>query len=118
MRPPTNDPCFLLELGARQYAAGRREAAYAAWRLAIATAHPDVGPRAACFLALAFQLESRLEEARKAWQVAAEGANERYQVIAHLGLASIADRQGRQAQAIRHWRRATAIAFSSGGRTW
>ncbi|MBO0687154.1 MAG: hypothetical protein J2P45_28730 [Candidatus Dormibacteraeota bacterium] len=118
MRPPTNDPCYLLELGAREHAAGRREAAYAAWRLAIATAHPDVGPRAACFLALAYQLESRLEEAREAWQVAAEGPNERYQVIACLGLASIADRQGHLGQAIRHWRRATAIAFSTAGRTW
>src|ERR1700730_6677611 len=54
----------------------RREGAYAAWRLAIATEDPEYAPRAACFLAVGYQQEGNRTEARNAWELALHASSE------------------------------------------
>ena len=95
-----------------------REDAYAAWRLAIVTEDPEYAPRAACFLAIGYQQEGNRAEARRAWQLVLDSSSERYELIALLGLGSIADQDGEVALALAYWRRATALVVTKTEQAW
>jgi len=105
-------------LGRVRLRQGDRGGAYAAWRLAIATRDPEYAPRAACFMAVGYQQEGNRTEARWAWQAALDATSERYEVIALLGLGSIADLEGEVSLALSYWRRATTLVVTKAEETW
>src|SRR5438105_14341949 len=94
------------ELGLVRAKQRDRRAANEAWRKAMSTNDQEYAPRAACFMAVAYQQENDWDRARHAWQFALDAGNKRYLAAALLGLGTVAQQQGDIQGTFRYWERA------------
>lgn len=95
-------------LAAVRYDLGDVPGAREADRIAIASAHPEYGPRAACHLAMCAENEGKADEARSAWDRVLAFGNPAYLPAAHYSLGHLADLDGDEDTAVAHWRQAAA----------
>jgi len=95
-------------LAAVRYDLGDIPGAREADRIAIATEHPEYGPRAACHLAMCAETDGTPDEARAAWERVIGFGNPAYLPAAHHGLGHLDDADGDVDKAVTHWRQAVA----------
>lgn len=95
-------------LAAVRYDLGDLPGAREADRIAIATEHPEYGPRAASHLAMCAETDGTAEEARAAWERVLGFGNPDYLPAAHHALGHLCDADGDADGAVGHWRQAAA----------